>query len=51
MRFRRLERYRQVARMGDTRNPYRFLTSKPLGKYLFGTPRRGWKDNIGKDIK
>jgi hypothetical protein len=37
--------------MGETRNPYRFLMLKPLGIYPLGTPRRRWKDNIGKDIK
>jgi hypothetical protein len=35
-----------VARMGETRNAYRIMVGKPLGR-----PRRRWVDNIKMDLK
>jgi hypothetical protein len=51
VRSRRLKQNGQMARMGETENPYRSFMSKPLGKYPFGRPRRRWEDNIKKDLK
>jgi hypothetical protein len=35
-----------VARMGETRNAYRILVGKLVGKRPVGRPRRRWVDNI-----
>jgi hypothetical protein len=35
-----------VARMGEKKNAYRILVSKPEGKIPLGIPRRKWVDNI-----
>ncbi|KAJ4428685.1 hypothetical protein ANN_25678 [Periplaneta americana] len=35
-----------VARMGESRNPYRVLVGRPEGKRPLGRPRRRWEDNI-----
>jgi hypothetical protein len=40
-----------VTRMGEERNPYRFLVGKPEGKRPLGRPRRRWEDNIRIDLK
>jgi hypothetical protein len=39
------------ARIKETRNAYRILVEKFLGKCILGRPRRGWEDNIKMDIK
>ena len=40
-----------VARMGEGRGVYRVLVGKPEGKRPLGRPRRGWEDNIKKDLQ
>jgi hypothetical protein len=35
---------------GEKRNAYRFLVGKPEGKRPLGRPRRGWVNNIRKDV-
>jgi hypothetical protein len=37
---------RHVARMGATKNGYRILVGKPLGR-----PKRRWVDNIKIDLE
>jgi hypothetical protein len=32
--------------MGETRNAYRILVERPVGKRPFCKPRRRWEDNI-----
>jgi hypothetical protein len=39
-----------VARKGARRDVYRVLVGRPEGKRPLGRPRRGWEDNIKKDI-
>jgi transcription termination factor 2 len=40
-----------VARMGESRSPYRILVGKPEGKRPFGRPRGRWVDNIKIDLR
>jgi hypothetical protein len=40
-----------VACMGEKRNAYRILVTKPEGKRPLGRPRRGWEDNIKVDLR
>jgi hypothetical protein len=40
-----------VARMGETRNPYRILVGKPEGKRPLGRPRSRWVDDIKMDLR
>jgi hypothetical protein len=40
-----------VARMGETRTPYRILVEKPEGRRPLGRPRRRWVDNIKLDLR
>jgi hypothetical protein len=37
--------------MVKTRNAYRILTEKPLGKWSLGRLRRSWEDNIKMNLK
>ena len=37
--------------MGEEREVYRFLVSKPEGKRPLGRPRRRWVDNIRMDLQ
>jgi hypothetical protein len=39
-----------VARLGETRNAYRFLVGKPDGMRPLGRSRRRWVDNIRMDL-
>ena len=41
----------RVVRMGEGRGVYRVLVGKPEGKSPLGRPRRGWEDNIKKDVQ
>jgi hypothetical protein len=36
--------------MGAKRNAYSLLVAKPEGKRPLGRPRRGWVNNIKKDL-
>jgi hypothetical protein len=36
--------------LGERRGVYRVLVEKPEGKRPLGRPRRGWEDNIKKDL-
>jgi hypothetical protein len=40
-----------VARMGEGRVVHRVLVGKPEGKRPLVRPRRGWEDNIKRDLK
>ena len=40
-----------VARMGEGRGVHRVVVGKPEGKRPLGRPRRGWEDNIKKDLR
>jgi transcription termination factor 2 len=40
-----------VARMEETRSPYRMLVGKPEGKRPLERPRRRWEDNIRMDVR
>ena len=40
-----------MARMGEGRGMHRVLVEKPEGKRPLGRPRRGWEDNIKKDLQ
>jgi hypothetical protein len=40
-----------MASVGETRNTYRILVEKPLGKRPFRRPRRIWEDNIKVDLR
>jgi hypothetical protein len=42
----RLRWHGHVARTGGTKNIYRIMAGKPLGKYLLGRPKISWEDNI-----
>ncbi|KAJ4425701.1 hypothetical protein ANN_27897 [Periplaneta americana] len=48
---RRLRWAGHVARMGESRNVYRFLVGRPEGKRPLGRPRRRWEDNIKMDLR
>ncbi|KAJ4433757.1 hypothetical protein ANN_16069 [Periplaneta americana] len=48
---RRLRWAGHVARMGESRNPYRVLAGRPEGKRPLGRPRRRWEDNIKMDLR
>jgi hypothetical protein len=48
---RRMRWAEHVVRMGEKRNPYRFLVGKSEVKRLLGRPRRRWEDNIKIDLK
>jgi hypothetical protein len=37
--------------MGEERGVHRVLVGKPKGKRPLGRPRRGWEDNIKKDVQ
>lgn len=50
MKSRRMRWPGHVARIGEKRNAYRKLVSKPELKRLLGRPRRRWKNNIKMDI-
>jgi hypothetical protein len=36
---------------GEKRNAHRILVGKPEGKRLLGRPKRGWVDNIKKNLR
>ena len=40
-----------VARMEESRNDFKILTGKPIGRRPLGRPRRRWEDNIRMDFK
>ena len=40
-----------VARMEESRSPFKILTSTPAGKRPLGRPRRRWEGNIRMDLK
>jgi hypothetical protein len=40
-----------VERMGEGRGFYRVLVGRPEGKRPLGRPRRGWEDNIKRDLR
>jgi hypothetical protein len=42
---------RDVARMGEKRNPYRISVGKPERKRPLGRPRHRWEDNIRMDLR
>ncbi|KAJ4431659.1 hypothetical protein ANN_20258 [Periplaneta americana] len=48
---RRLRWAGHVACMGETRNAYRVLVGRPVGKRPLGRPRRRWEDNIKMDLR
>ncbi|KAJ4435618.1 hypothetical protein ANN_18234 [Periplaneta americana] len=48
---RRLRWAGHVARMGESRNAYRVLVGRPVGKRPLGRPRRRWEDNIKMDLR
>ena len=49
---RRLRWAGHVARMGESRSPYRVLVGRPEGKRpLGGGLRRRWEDNIKMDLR
>ncbi|KAJ4441278.1 hypothetical protein ANN_11132 [Periplaneta americana] len=48
---RRLRWAGHVARMGESRNPYRVLVGRPEGKRPLGRPRCRWEDNIKMDLR
>ena len=37
--------------MEQSRNTYRVLVGKPVGKRPLGRPRRRWEDNIKMDLR
>jgi hypothetical protein len=39
-----------IAGMGETRNAYKILVGKYLGKCPFGRPRRRWEDNTKMNV-
>jgi hypothetical protein len=47
----RMMRTVHVARMGEKRNAYRILVTKPEGKRPLGRPRHRWVDNINMDLR
>jgi hypothetical protein len=47
---RRMRWVGHVARMGENRNEYGLLVSKPEGKRPLGRPRRRWINNIKMDL-
>jgi hypothetical protein len=51
MKSRRMKRVGQVAQMGEKRNAYRILVSKPEGKRPLGRPERKWVNNIKMDLR
>ena len=40
-----------MVRMGVGRGVHRVLVGKPEGKRPLGKPRRGWEENIKKDLR
>ncbi|KAJ4439296.1 hypothetical protein ANN_07418 [Periplaneta americana] len=48
---RRLRWAGHVARMGESRNPYRVLVGRPEGQRPLGRPRRRWEGNIKMDLR
>ena len=40
-----------VARMEESRNAFKIVTSKPTGKRPLGKHRRIWEDNVRVDLK
>jgi hypothetical protein len=40
-----------VARIGEKRNAYRILVTKPEGRRPLGRPRHRWVDNIKMDLR
>ena len=51
LKSRRLRWAWHVARMEQSRNPYRVLVGKPEGKRPLGTPRHRWEENIKMDLR
>jgi hypothetical protein len=48
---RRMRLAEHVAGMGEKRNAYRLLVTKPGGKRPLGRPRRNWVDHIRMDLR
>ena len=48
---RRLRWAGHIARMEQSRNAYRVLVGKSVGKRSLGRPRRRWEDNIKMDLR
>jgi hypothetical protein len=40
-----------VAPVGETKNAYRIMVGKPVGKRPLGRPRRRWVDSIEMDLR
>jgi len=40
-----------IARIEERRGVYRVVVVKPKGKRSLGRPRRGWENNIKKDLQ
>jgi transcription termination factor 2 len=51
IKLRRMRWAGHVARMEGTRNAYRILVGKPVGKRPLGRPRRRWLDSIKMDLR
>ena len=51
LKSRRLRWEGHVARIEESRNAYRALEGKALGKRPLGRPRRSWEDNIKMDLR
>jgi hypothetical protein len=46
-----MKRAGHEARIGERRNPYKYLVGKPYGKIPFGRLGRRWENNIKTDIQ
>jgi len=51
IKWRRMRRAGNVARMGEERGVYRVLVGKPDGRRSLGRPRCRWVDNIRMDLQ
>ena len=40
-----------VAKMEESRNAFKILTGKPIGKRPLGRPKCRWEDNIRMDLE